>query len=618
MVERDKNHPCVIMWSLGNEAGTGANLAAMAAWIRERDGSRPIHYEGDHENCSYTDVYSRMYAGLPEVAAIGHRQEPGTADPAHDAHRRGLPFLLCEYAHAMGNGPGGLRDYQQLFEAHPRLAGGFVWEWIDHGIARTAEDGTPYFAYGGDFGEEVHDGNFVIDGLVFPDRTPSPGLGEFKKVVEPVRISVDSRARTIGVRNLHHTRDTGYLRWEWLLEEDGTEVGRRELTVPVVGAGAVGSLGWPEELTGLVGDAGGGERWLTVSAVLGEAESWAPAGHEVAWAQERVGEPGAHEVTGGSAAAGMGAAGIGAAGIGAAGIGAAGIGAGDGDVIGLGAARFDGRTGELIGLGGLELDGPRLDVWRAPIDNDRPLVTGWRRAGLDRMRHTVLGVEVGGAGLTVRTRVGAAGTALGLDVVYRWSAEAERVWLTVAITPRGSWDVPLPRLGVAFSVAGEEGELEWFGLGPGEAYRDSESAVRVGRYRRTLAELQTPYVRPQENGNRRAVRWARLTRADGAGLSVFGDPVVDVTARPWSTARWPVRGTPVTCGRTGGSTCTWTRHTTGWAARPAVPRYWPGTRWQRSRPASPSGWRVRGRGRVPRSVRHKYFKLVFNLSACGF
>ncbi|MGH3205672.1 MAG: glycoside hydrolase family 2 TIM barrel-domain containing protein, partial [Streptosporangiaceae bacterium] len=169
-VERDKNHPCVIAWSLGNESGTGANLAAMAAWIRERDGSRLIHYEGDHENCSYADVYSRMYAGLPEVAVIGHRQEPGTADPAHDAHRRGLPFLLCEYAHAMGNGPGGLRDYQELFEAHPRLAGGFVWEWIDHGIARTADDGTPYYAYGGDFGEEVHDGNFVIDGLVFPDR----------------------------------------------------------------------------------------------------------------------------------------------------------------------------------------------------------------------------------------------------------------------------------------------------------------------------------------------------------------------------------------------------------------------------------------------------------------
>jgi len=136
----------------------------------------------------------------------------------------------------------------------------------------------------------------------------------------------------------------------------------------------------------------------------------------------------------------------------------------------------------------------------------------------------------------VRTRVGAAGTAMGLEVVYRWRAEGERLWLTVAVTPAGSWDVPLPRLGVALSVVGTEGELEWFGLGPGEAYRDSQSAMRVGRYRRTLAALQTPYVRPQENGNRRAVRWARLRRADGAGLSIFGDPVVDLTARPWSTA----------------------------------------------------------------------------------
>jgi beta-galactosidase len=521
-VERDKNHPCVIAWSLGNEAGTGANLAAMAAWIRGRDGSRLIHYEGDHENCSYTDLYSRMYAGYAEVAAIGHRQEPRTSDPRHDAHRRGLPFLLCEYAHAMGNGPGGLLDYRELFEAHPRLAGGFVWEWIDHGIARTADDGTLYYAYGGDFGEEVHDGNFVIDGLVFPDRTPSPGLLEYKKVSEPVRITVDPRARTIDVRNLHHTRDTGYLRWGWRLEEDGALLGRGELAVPVVGPGCIGVVEWPGELTRLVDQVRAGEVWLRVEAVLGEAESWAPAGHEVAWAQERMryeAEPrdGAAlgiEVEPRDAAAEL----------------------GGGDVIRLGAGRFDGRTGMLRELGGLELDGPRLDLWRAPIDNDRPLVGGWRRAGLDRMHHEVLGVQADSTGLSVRTRVGAAGTGLGMDVSYRWRADGDRVWLTVTVTPLGSWDVPLPRLGVALSLAGQEAELEWFGLGPGEAYRDSESSVRVGRYRRTLAELQTPYVRPQENGNRRAVRWARLTRPDGAVLSISGDPVIDVTARPWSTA----------------------------------------------------------------------------------
>ena len=159
------------------------------------------------------------------------------------------------------------------------LAGYFLVHFFEHTIA-------PHFH----FGEEVHDGNFVIDGLVFPDRTPSPGLGEFKKVVEPVRIAVDPQARTIGVRNLHHTRDTGYLRWRWVLEEEGVALGHGELTVPVVRAGAAGSAGWPEELTRLLGDAAGGEVWLTVSAVLGQAESWAPAGHEIAWAQERVDE----------------------------------------------------------------------------------------------------------------------------------------------------------------------------------------------------------------------------------------------------------------------------------------------------------------------------------------
>jgi beta-galactosidase len=530
MVERDKNHPCVIAWSLGNEAGTGANFAAMAAWIRGRDASRLIHYEGDHENCSYTDLYSRMYVGYPELAAIGHRAEPRTADPRHDAHRRGLPFLLCEYAHAMGNGPGGLLDYRELFEAHPRLAGGFVWEWIDHGIARTAADGTAYHAYGGDFGEQVHDGNFVIDGLVFPDRRPSPGLVEYKKVSEPVRIGVDPRARTISVRNLHHTRDTGYLRWGWLLEADGVPLGRGDLTVPVVPAGRTASTGWPEELSRLAGDAGGGEVWLTVTARLGEALDWAPAAHEVAWVQERV--DGRAVPPAARAAAETGVAGAGAAG-------------GDGDVITLGPARFDGRTGMLMSVGELELAGPRLELWRAPIDNDRPLVAGWRRAGLDRLQHKLLGIETGSAGLTVRTRVGAAGTSLGMDVVHQWRAEPDRAWLTVMVTPWGTWDVPLPRLGVGFSLAGEDAEVEWFGLGPGEAYRDSQSGVRVGRYRRTLAELQTPYVRPQENGNRRAVRWARLTRPDGAVLSILADPVVDLTARPWSTAA--VAGARHTC-----------------------------------------------------------------------
>ncbi len=446
MVERDKNHPCVIAWSLGNEAGTGANLADMAAWIRGRDGSRLIHYEGDHENCSYADVYSRMYVGY--AGGGRHRPPAGTADSRPGARcpsPRRCPSCCASTRTRWATGPAACATTRSCSRRIRGWPGGSCGSGSTTASSRQPSDGTRYYAYGGDFGEEVHDGNFVIDGLVFPDRTPSPGLLEYKKVIEPVRIGVDPRARTISVRNLHHTRGTGYLRWGWLLEEDGVPLGRGDLAVPVVRAGEAASAGWPRELTGLLDDAGGGELWLTVTAVLGEAESWAPAGHEIGWAQERVDgrtdqpegrataqpevtaaavttaavtaaaqpEVTAAAVTTAAVAAAaqpeVTAAAVTTAAVAAAAqptVSAAAVAVaaavGSEDVIALGAARFDGRTGMLTSLGGLELDGPRLDLWRAPIDNDKPLVAAWRRAGLDRLHHQLLGVEAGRADLIVR------------------------------------------------------------------------------------------------------------------------------------------------------------------------------------------------------------------------
>ncbi|MHC5906907.1 glycoside hydrolase family 2 TIM barrel-domain containing protein [Streptomyces sp. S6] len=526
LVERDKNHPSIIVWSLGNESGTGTNLAASAAWIRERDDSRLIHYEGDWASCSYVDLYSRMYIGVAELDAVGRGQESPTADPADDAHRRSLPFVLCEYGHAMGNGPGGLSEYQQVIEAHPRLAGGFIWEWIDHGIPRrTGGDGSPlFYAYGGDFGEEIHDGNFVADGLLFPDRTPSPGLTEFKKVIEPVRIGVDATARRITVHNLHHVRDSAYLAFRWSVEDDGEPAGSGALAVPAVAPGGTTVLAWPADLTAALdaarGNDSGHEVWLTVTAVLAGDESWADAGHEIAWGQARAVEsrPSAPFTP-------------------------ASVAVHDG-YLALGPARFDVRTGALLGLGALEIDGPRLDVWRAPIDNDllnafgEPQIPAWLAAGLHRMRHDVLSVEPDASGLTVTARLAAAGSSSGLDVVYRWTAaagpDANRVRLETTVTPDGAWTVPLPRLGVTMSLPGTDAEVEWFGPGPGEAYRDSRAAARVGRYRSAVSAMQTPYLRPQENGNRHHVRHARLTGPDGT-LLITGDPVIDLTVRPWST-----------------------------------------------------------------------------------
>lgn len=524
MVERGKNHPAIIAWSLGNELGVGSNLAAMAAWIRERDGSRLIHYEGDHANASYTDLYSKMYVDYGELAAIGRGQEPLTADPAHDAHRRALPFILCEYAHAMGNGPGGLAGYEELFDAYPRLAGGFVWEWMDLGIAQSAPDGRRYFAYGGDFGEEIHDGNFVADGLVFPDRTPSPGLLDYGKISEPVRMAIDPAGRRITIRSLHHTRDTSYLRWRWTLEIDGELIAADELPVEPVPAGRQMQVAWPDKLGTLVcaHAAEPGELWLTVSAVLAADEQWAGSGHEVAWGQARI--PAAAAPTAARPAAPAPVSFDGA------------------DTIVLGAARFDRRTGALRRLGDLYIEGPRLDLWRAPIDNDlrradgTPLIVAWNSAGLNRMRHKLLAVSADDDSLLIQSRMGAAGRGFGLRADYRWTSDADLLWLTLTIAPEGTWPCPLPRLGVALTIPGVDAEVEWFGLGPGEAYRDTGLAARVGRYHSTVAAMQTPYVRPQENGNRRHVRRARITPPDGPGLEITGAPVFDLTIKPWSTA----------------------------------------------------------------------------------
>jgi beta-galactosidase len=508
MVERDKNHPSIVMWSLGNECGTGRNLAAMAREARRLDPDRPLHYEGDW-SCPDVDVYSRMYASHAEVERIGQRREDPLDDPVLDARRRAMPFILCEYAHAMGNGPGGLTEYQELFDRYPRCQGGFVWEWIDHGLRVGAGPGE-YFAYGGDFGEPLHDGNFVADGLLFPDRTPSPGLLEYKKVVEPVRITGEDGG--LRVDNRYEVRGLSHLEFRWSYQAEGTVIASGVLAVPEVGPGDSTVVALPRLPVAT------GECWLTVAAVLAADEPWAGAGHEVGWGQVRIREaaPPVRRRGGPSSAPVR-----------------------DGDHVAFGAGRFDPVDGRLVRLGGLELDGPRLDVWRAPIDNDRSFVSesnevAWRAAGLDRMRHRVDGVEVG-TDLVVRARVAPAGSRLGLRVVYRWAALDGCLRLTVDVTPEGEWTVPLPRLGLRLTAPARLERVEWFGLGPGEAYADIRRAARVGRYSATVDELQTPYVYPQENGARADVRWLTVTDAGGHGLRVEGEPTIDVCARRWST-----------------------------------------------------------------------------------
>ncbi|WFB06469.1 DUF4981 domain-containing protein [Streptomyces sp. LX-29] len=517
MVERDKNHPSVIMWSLGNECGTGRGLTAMARWIRERDPDRLVHYEGDL-SCRDTDVYSRMYAPHEEVERIGRRAETPLLDRELGERRNRLPFILCEYAHAMGNGPGGLTEYQRLFETHERCQGGFVWEWIDHGLARRTPDGRRYFAYGGDFGEELHDGNFVCDGLLFPDRTPSPGLVEYKKVIEPVLIEGDGAAGTARVVNRHDFADLSGLAFTWSYEVDGETLAAGEWEVPPLSAGAAADLKLPEPpVTERTGEA----QW-TLRACLAADTAWAAAGHEVAWARlPAPARPPAPVIA--TAAAPRRA---------------------DGRIT-LGPGVFDAATGVLTALGDLPVTGPRLDVWRAPTDNDNGAPWQpeerygliWRGLGLHRMRHRVDAVETTDTTLTVRSRVAPAATDLALAVRYRWTATADRLRLAVSVVPEGDWSCPLPRLGVRLGVPASCGHARWYGGGPGEAYPDTRAAARVARWELSVDAMQTPYVRPQENGARADVRWAELTEPSGRGLRIEGRPVFWFTARRWTSER---------------------------------------------------------------------------------
>ncbi|MGI5193942.1 glycoside hydrolase family 2 TIM barrel-domain containing protein [Streptomyces sp. CA-288835] len=498
MVERDKNHPSIVIWSLGNEAGTGRGLTAMAQWIRGRDTSRLIHYEGDI-NCRDTDMYSRMYASHAEVEQIGRDLDGGTHK------RRGLPFILCEYGHAMGNGPGGIADYQQIFETYDRLQGGFIWEWIDHGI----KDARYGFAYGGDFGEELHDGNFVCDGLVFPDRKPSPGLIEFKKVIEPVRIEGDGADGTVRITNGYDFADLSALAFEWSYQVDGKTIEHGSLNVPALAPGESAEAKLP---TPPSGDGRGAETQWTVRALLAEDTAWGRNDHEVAWTQLPVSPRALPSVVASDRPS-----------------------ASERQIY-VGPASFDVRTGALKTIGRLNVKDLRLDVWRAPTDNDEGAswqddirwAQMWRKYGLHRMQHRLDGVELDDEALTVRTRVAPAAWEVGLRTVYRWTSDGKRLKLTVSVAPEGDWTVPLPRLGIRFGLA-QASQVKWFGGGPGEAYPDTKSASALGLWHSSVDELQTPYVRPQENGARADVRWAEL-----GGLRIEGDPEFWFSARRWT------------------------------------------------------------------------------------
>ncbi|HWS38014.1 MAG TPA: glycoside hydrolase family 2 TIM barrel-domain containing protein [Actinoplanes sp.] len=477
-VERDKNHASVLFWSLGNESGTGANLDAIAVWAKARDPERLVHYEGDRRSI-YTDVYSRMYAMTDEVERLGTGDIPSP---------RNLPFVLCEYAHAMGNGPGGLTEYQDLFHTYPRLAGGFIWEWVEHSLhGGTTADGRTIELYGGDFGEKVHDGSFVVDGLVHADKTPGPALTDLARVYAPVSLSLSGGELTIV--NRYHGLDLSHLDAE--LTVDGVATA---FALPEVAAGE--SVTVPLKLSS-----------ATTLSLRHRA-----FGHEVAWAQylpDRSVASLDKTVTP--------------------------------DGVTLGPAVFDPATGMPIRLGDLDLHDVAISLWRAPTENDRgigwdetnlpPVADRWAAARLHDLRTRLVGFSTDGDTVIVRTRSGPPIIDAGVDVTWRWTSDGTALALDLTIEPYGAWPCDWARAGVDLRLDRPTAQVAWTGYGPGPQYPDTGQGARYGTFTADRDEFAVRTVRPQEHGARRIDD--ATVDLGGTGLRITGVDV-PITVRPWS------------------------------------------------------------------------------------
>ena len=525
MVERDKNHPSIVMWSLGNEAGCGPNHAAMAGWIHDYDPTRPVHYEAAHGEKidePWVDVVSRMYtpvqALIPEFA--------DSEDPR--------PFFMCEYAHAMGNSVGNLKEYWETIYSHKKLIGGCIWDWVDQGIRMKNEHGEEFFAYGGDFKDFPNEKNFVMNGIVFSDRKIPPKLLEVKKVYQKIKIE----AQDLSKGEVRITNRFGFLNLDqfdvhWKIEKDGIVVQKNKIAPINLLPGNSTILKIPYNLNNWET---GNEYFLRVSFHLKKDALWAKQGYEVAWQQLKLPsnpkQKPSFSVDKSSNLI---------------------IHDSDNSLTFSDPnfeAKFEKNSGLLVHLNYSGQDiiynklGPALNAYRAPTDNDMNLYADWdifdrwKEAGLDNMDNKLIDfyhekIDEHTAQLFTKIKYSANNESGFYHMVHYKVHSDGIIHLKNRIVPYG--ELPqLPKLGIQCQLPETFENLQWFGRGPHENYPDRKESADVGLWHSTVEEQFVPYPKPQETGNKEDVRKLWLTNDSGQGIQIVSDSVFAMTVLPFT------------------------------------------------------------------------------------
>ena len=510
MVERDKNHPCVIIWSLGNEAGDGPNFEAISAWTKQRDPSRPIHYEQAKER-PHTDIVCPMYATIDKIIEYAEKEQT-------------RPLILCEYEHAMGNSMGNIHDYWVEIEKYKHLQGGSIWDWVDQGIRKTS---GAAWAYGGDFGDKPNSHNFCMNGVVQPDRKPNPHMYEMKKVYQNINVYPENLiCGKVKIQNKYFFETTDFVDLLWNVTKDGI----------IIEKGSLSSVSIAPQSTKIItipftkpNGKPGGDYLLNLEFVLNQKQSWAPKGHLIAWDQFElpIKTPAIPETDLSSMAR---------------------LTVDDSkmQVVISGAdfaVTFDKTCGLLSGwtCNGVELMASPLkpNFWRAPTDNDRgnkmhKRSTVWKKAGPNTTvkSFTVKQIKPQAVEVAVTMKVPAKDSTLkAIYTIYGSGDVLLDNTLDVAA------DLPeLPRIGMQMEMPGEFSNMDWYGRGPQESYWDRKTGYPVGIYQENVYKTEHVYTRPQENGNKTDVRWAAWINSKCEGLIAIGQPLINASAWPYTMA----------------------------------------------------------------------------------